>query len=329
MKILAIRVGRAGDIVMVTPALQAILDKWPQAELHVLTSPDGQRVLKGFHDKLTQLIIYQRKGIKGLLEKGRVKKLIKQTAYDRIFCFELNPGFLKLLDGQSATINQIGEEDSVINYAERCLKVVCQPEEIQDRWLSLPVTDEGKKSARQQLLGQNITDDDFVIGIHPSFSALRKFSLRNKDTRTQKGWPAEYFARLASMLVEHGESHGKRIYVIMDLVPEDRELGERIVQLSNGKAKLFIPPLNFERYKALLQRMNLLVSPDTGPMHIAAAVGTQLVALFAGHDPRDCGPYVPDKQYRVLRAEDMSEPELGLAAITPEIAFEACKVFLP
>lgn len=131
------------------------------------------------------------------------------------------------------------------------------------------------------------------------------------------------------MIADYAETHSKRIFVIMDLVPEDRELGEIIVRLSGNRAILFIPPLNFERYKALLQRMNLLVSPDTGPMHIAAAVGTSLVALFAGHDPRDCGPYVPDSQFRVLRAEDMSHPEQGLAAITSETVFNACKVFLP
>jgi ADP-heptose:LPS heptosyltransferase len=64
-------------------------------------------------------------------------------------------------------------------------------------------------------------------------------------------------------------------------------------------------------------------------MHIGAAVGTRLVALFAGHDPRDCGPYVPENQFAVLRAEDMPKPELGLAAISPEKVFEACKPFLP
>ena len=328
MKILAVRVGRAGDIVMVTAALQAMLDKWPEAELHVLTSPDGKRVLKDFHERLTRLIIYQRKGLKGLLEKGRIKRQINKTVYDKIFCFELNKSFLKLLDRQPAKIKQIQQQSSVTNYAERCLKVVCQADEIVDRWLYLPVTDEGKRLAQQQLQQRQIGDDDFVIGLHPSFSALRKLSFRNRDTRSQKGWPAEHFAKLACMIAEYAEAQSRRIFVIMDLVPEDRSLGESIVSLSGGRAVLFIPPLNFERYKALLQRMDILVSPDTGPMHIAAAVGTPLVALFAGHDPRDCGPYVPDSQFKILRAEEMAQPELGLAAISPEVVFEACKGFM-
>ena len=125
MKILAIRVGRAGDIVMVTAALKAMLEIWPEAEVHVLTSPDGKRVLKGFHPRLTQLIIYQRKGIKGLLERGRVKRQINQTDYDKIFCFEMKSSFLNLVEQQTAPVKQITPEQTIINYARRCLKMVC------------------------------------------------------------------------------------------------------------------------------------------------------------------------------------------------------------
>ncbi len=328
MKILAIRVGRAGDLLMVTAALKAILDKWPEAELHVLTSPDGRRVFKGFHERLTQLIIYQRSGLKGLLQRGRVKKEINQTVYDQIFCFELNPRFLKLLDKQTASIKQITQDDAITNYSRRCLNVVCEGDERNDRWLYLPVTELGRKLALEQLQQQGIGDDDFVIGLHPSFSGFRKWSFRNQHARNQRGWPAQHFAKLAMLFAEYAKTQPRKIFVIMDLVPEDRELGETIVRLSGGQVIAFIPPLNFERYKALLQRMDLLVSPNTGPMHIAAAVGTHLVTLFAGHDPRDCGPYVPDSQFKVLRAEEMPEPELGLAAISPEKVFEACKTFL-
>lgn len=329
MKILAIRVGRAGDIVMVSAALKAMLDKWPEAELHVLTSPDGKRVLNGFHERLTQLIIYQRKGIKGLLERGRVKKQINKTNYDKIFCFELKNSFLELVDQQTAAVSQITEADPIINYALRCLKMVCRDDELKDRWLYLPVTEQGVQLAREQLQQYDINDDDFVIGLHPSFSGFRKLSFRNQNARSRRGWPAGHFAKLARMFAEYAEAQSRRIFVIMDLVAEDRELGETIIRLSGGQVIMFILPLNFERYKALLHRMDLLISPNTGPMHIAAAVGTNLVALFAGHDPRDCAPYVPDSQFRVLRAEEMEQPELGLEAISPEKVFEECKVFLP
>lgn len=329
MNILIIRVGRAGDIVMLTPAIRAVLDKWPEASLHILTSPDGKRVLNGFDKKISRLVIFDRKGLKGVFAKREVRKQLEEYQYDKVFCFELNPVFLQLVDKENSEVHAIQTTTSVTNYAERCLRVVLPQEDLSKRWLTLPVTNEGKRLAQQQLLEKEIRDDDFVVGLHPSFSALRKFSFRNQATRSQKGWPAESFARLSQLIDEYAQSEKKRIFIVMDLVPEDRELGETIVKASGNKAILFIPPLNFERYKAFLQRVNLLVSPDTGPMHIAAAVGTNLVALFAGHDPRDCGPYVPDDQYQVLQAEKMPQPELGLAAIAPEKVFEACRKYLP
>ena len=75
--------------------------------------------------------------------------------------------------------------------------------------------------------------------------------------------------------------------------------------------------------------MNLLITPDTGPMHIAAAVGTRNICLFSGKSPEDCGPYMKPEHYIALRSEDYGDTELGLRAIKPEHVFEACKKLLP
>ena len=115
----------------------------------------------------------------------------------------------------------------------------------------------------------------------------------------------------------------------MDLLPEEKELGQKIVNASNDTITLLIPPPNFERYKATLSRMNFLIAPDTGPAHIAAAVGTNLVALFSGHNPNDCAPYTAMNKLKILRAEDCQHPELGLAAISAEDVFQASSAFLP
>jgi ADP-heptose:LPS heptosyltransferase len=114
----------------------------------------------------------------------------------------------------------------------------------------------------------------------------------------------------------------------MDVLPEERRLVEAIEKESGGTVRLISAPPDFERYKAVLERMALLVTPDTGPMHIAAAIGTPLVALFSRKSPEDCGPFMPADKYRVLRAEDAPHPEFGLTAITPESVFDACTPFL-
>ncbi len=112
-------------------------------------------------------------------------------------------------------------------------------------------------------------------------------------------------------------------------MPEEKELGLEIIEASQHSVELLTPAPDFERYKATLARMDLLIVPNTGPMHIGAAVGTNIVALFSIHNPKDCAPYTAMNKLKVLRAEDCQHPELGLAAISAEDVFQASSSFLP
>ncbi len=112
-------------------------------------------------------------------------------------------------------------------------------------------------------------------------------------------------------------------------MPEEKELGMKIIEASQHNVKLLTPAPDFERYKATLARMDLLIVPNTGPMHIAAAVGTNIVSLFSIHNPKDCAPFTDQSKLTVLRAEDCQDPEQGLAAISADDVFQASKTFLP
>jgi len=96
------------------------------------------------------------------------------------------------------------------------------------------------------------------------------------------------------------------------------------VELSGGKVSMLTPPLDFQRYKATLARMNILVTTDTGPMHIGGAVGTNLVALFGGTDPNDSGAYVPAERCQIVQSASDK-----ISDITAQHVFEASKRFLP
>jgi heptosyltransferase I len=331
VKILAVRVGRAGDVVMVTPALRALLKNYPDAELHVLTAPDGKRILNGFDPRLTRLHIYDRKKLNAFMMRREIRKQIMQEGYDQIYSFELHPGYLKFWHGVQAEVFQITQEEQHLNYSLRCLNVVRKGADrnIDNEWVNLPVQETGRAMAEAMLVEAGITAENFVVAMHPSFSGLRKASFRSKKAHYLRQWPVESFGRLAQLLTEYASQAGLQLKIIMDLLPDERELGEAIVQASNHSVTLLTPVPNFERYKAVLQRANLLVTPNTGPMHIGGAVGTNMVALFSGLSPDDCGPYVSADQYTALRAEDTDKAELGIAAITPGSVFEACKNFLP
>lgn len=311
---------------MVLPALRRVFDRFPAAQVDVLTSPDGVRVLKGFHPRLGALMVQRKSGIRA---RVRLRRLVTNGDYDHIFCFETHPRFQKLSGMTRAQVTLLPAAlDRPMHYAQRCLLAVDPAGGSEPQVPYLGIQDRGATEAAALLAESGIGDETLLVGLHPTCSSSRKRFWRGRGTRHNKEWPAEHFAALADRLFAYAGERGVDLRVLMDLLPDEREYGERIVAASGGRVLLQTPPPDFERYKAVLRRMDVLVTPDTGPMHLAAALGTPLVALFAGKNPADCGPFAPAEQYRVLRAEDMPGAEQGIRAIPPEAVFAACRVLL-
>lgn len=330
-KILIVRVGRAGDMIMITPSLRALLENYPDHELHILTSPDGKRVLSGFDTRVTKIWIYEKNRPLKVFTRMRQYNEIQQAGYEYIFNFELKSSYKKIYKNSKAKIFELDETEPQLNYAKRCLNVVQKSieNEITNYWDWLPVTKDGTDKARVQLLDAGISNTDFVIGIHPSFSGTKKGMFSDRGRNYMREWPPEYFATVINMLAEYSNEKRLNIRIIIDLLPEEKTLGDTIVKYCDKNAELFTLKPDFQRYKALLKRMNLLITPDTGPMHIAAAVGTKNICLFSGKSPDDCGPYMPSEDYLAIRSEDYDNNHLGLRAIEPDHVFEACERFLP
>lgn len=328
-KILVVRAGRVGDMVMITPALTAILKYFKKAEIHILTGSDGKRVLNNFDTRITQFYLYNRKSINAEWIRYKLKSVIGLENYTHIFCFETKPSYLKLFSKSQAAIHVNKNCTLEKNYAWHCLQTVSRVTGQQSKeWISLKVNKESVKQSDDIFIENKIDRNAFIIGLHPSFSGLKKFKFRSQRSLHERGWPEESWAALARALKKYAEEKEIKIHIIMDLLEEDRALGERIVALSDNTITLLIPEMNFERYKATLNSMDLLVTPNTGPMHVAGALGTKMVALFAVESPDNCGPYIPAEQYTPLMAEDMQNPEAGLAAITVEHVLDACKPFI-
>jgi lipopolysaccharide heptosyltransferase I len=101
-----------------------------------------------------------------------------------------------------------------------------------------------------------------------------------------KLWPAERFGALAGLLREQG------LPSLVTWGPGEEGLAERVVSASAGAARRCFATTLLE-YVALARRARLVVAADTGPMHLAAAVGTPVVALFGPTDPARNGPFAP------------------------------------
>lgn len=328
--ILVVRVGRLGDMIMITAALRALLDKFPDARVDILTSADGNRVLRDYDPRIGQLIHYDRRHLIPFWHRRQLTQQIQAANYDYIYCFETNPSFAALWTHTSAKTYSLHRDPNIIqNYAQDCLELVLpKPATTNSYWINLTVTESGREQLQAVLKQAGIPSAAILVGLHPSFSGLAKNPLRRGKHAKHKIWPAQHWADLAHQLIQYGEQMGRPIVPIIDLLPEEARLGQTINRLCGQRILILTEPPNFARYQAYLERLDLLVSPDTGPMHLAAALNTPVVALFSGKDPRDCGPFAPPENYRILRAEDGENPGAGLAGITPEVVMQGCLGYL-
>ncbi len=322
MRTLAVRIGRAGDIVMTTPALETLLEAFPEARMTMLTSKDGRRLLNGYHPRLDTIWVYNRSGLGPYFAAKDLKRKISAAGFDSAYCFDSSRSIRALLRGVVRNLHTLPDPTTPVHCARHYLDLVEQTlgRPVSTRPVRLPVSAEAIAGVHDELARHGIGEKHYLIGIHPTYSGYSRV-FRNRQ-HIHKMWPAERFAELCRRLQDSNPARPTRI--IMDLLPHERQIGERILRQAGNAVTMLTEAPNIERYKALLRRLNLFVTPDTGPMHIAAAMGTEMVTLFSGHDPRDCGPYMDPSKFTILQAEKFPGTRPGIANIEVDAVYQAC-----
>jgi lipopolysaccharide heptosyltransferase I len=121
---------------------------------------------------------------------------------------------------------------------------------------------------------------------HPE--AARGFILLNPGAAwPNKRWPPDRFGAIAAIVRER---HGLHSAVLWG--PGEEALAASVTRSSSGAA-FAAPPTTLPGLLALARSAKLIVTGDTGPLHLAAAVGTRVVALFGPTDPARNGPWNP------------------------------------
>ena len=322
MRILAVRIGRVGDTVMMTPALNAIIRCYPDAQITILASPDGKRLLRDFHPQIEQIWTWDRHGlIKSYRDKRQLLQKIANSRFDRTFCFDTSKRIANLFDRVDTEFHWFHSPTELKHSARHYLDLVASTCDIdvEQFFNYLPVDDDYRKQVDEELAALGIQPDDIVVMMHPTFSGYSRLGLRKRKARIRKLWPANAYGRLGKRLASH-RIDGRPLKPLIDLLPAEMPLGRKIARASDGAITLPETPPNFGRYKALIARADLLLTPDSGPMHIASAVGTCIVAFFSRKEPADCGPYMEPSLFTILRSDD---PVKGIATIDVDTVYDA------
>lgn len=137
--------------------------------------------------------------------------------------------------------------------------------------LHLPVTDEAARDIAQRLRAAGLTSQEALVVVHPWTANLRK------------QWPLD---RVRGMIARLSALPQARVLVVGG--PEERLHAHGLVQGMGPGVTSLVGELLLPALAACLRRARVVVSNDSGPMHLAAAVGTPVVALFGTQDPGSC-----------------------------------------
>jgi len=275
--ILLIRFGSLGDVVLTTPVIGAVRDAFPNAYIAMLVGSRSADIVSA-DPRLDEVIFFKRdaKGSKGLEEMRKVTDLLRGRDFDvsvdmqRKFrsAYVAYKGKVRCRIGYHqprAFLCSIKVPDEVNKHAvDRNLDLV-KPLGIENasREPKMHISDEDRLFAIQRFEAHGLTSGEPILGIFPGAGWRPRC------------WMPERFAQVADLAVQNNNA---RVVVFGGLGEED--IVESVAKNMNSKPVLMNEKVTLRQLAGMIERCDVMLSNDTGPMHISVAIGTKTVALF-------------------------------------------------
>lgn len=303
-KILLIRLDNLGDMLLTTPAFHAVKSALPEASLVLLASPAGGQV-GALDPDIERVLLYEAPWVDPWQElphdSQREQQMIarlKEERFDGAIIFTsfrqspLPAAYLCYLadiplraaasiDGPGSLLTTRHKHpEHLMHEVERGLDLVgALGMHTHEKELVLRVPIEAQREAESYLAEHRASSHHPLIVVHPGCSM---------PART---YPWEQYAELINLLVEQLGA-----FVVISGAKNERALVEQVRERVRAGYHACTPgmagDLDFPAFCALIQRADLAITNNTGPMHIAAAVKTPVIALFAlTNPPEQWGPW--------------------------------------
>jgi len=292
-RILVARTDKIGDVLLSTPVFEVLRKNYPNAYIAALVSPYALDIVKA-NPFIDEVIVYDKdKKHKSILNSIKFILLLKKKRFDlalilhpinRMHLIAYFAGIPRrvgynrklgmLLTDKINHTKQFGAKHEMEYTLDlvRCLGI-----EPQDVFPYMPLSKESQDKADQILVDEGIGKEDIILSIHPSASCFSKI------------WPLERFAAVSDALVE---KYGFKVLIIASA--KDYDLAQNVLRGMKHKAVNLAGKTSVGELAALLKRSRLLISNDSGPVHIAWALGTPVIAIFGrnqkGLSPLRWGP---------------------------------------
>jgi ADP-heptose:LPS heptosyltransferase len=289
-RIALFRALQLGDLLCATPAMRAIRERFPRAEITLIGLPWAQEML----GRLPSIDSFQEflgfPGIPEIPVNGAATELFLSEARRRRYDFFIQmQGDGTVSNGVAAAIGVARTAGHGPTRDHRLTARLdwCEEEHEVARWLRLsraidcPETDESiafplfpeDHERANSLLGDLTNNGGPIVVLHAGA----------RDSRRR--WPPEQFAELGNALVGRHNAH-----IVLTGTRQEREITGRVRDRLRVPAIDLIGRTDLGSFAAILARSDLLVTNDTGASHIAAALGATSIVLFGPSDPRRWAP---------------------------------------
>ena len=288
-RILIVTVNWLGDVLFTTPFIKALRRKFPGSHIACLVVPRAKELLED-NPNVNELVIYDEYGEhESLIGKARLVSELRKKRFDTAFILHrsFTRALIVLLSGVKNRIGYntkhrgllltraarepggtVHKVEYFLNLAAECLAPT------DDKDYEFFVQDRPRGEMADLLKGCGIEKDDMLIVLNPG------------GNWPPKRWPKENFTQLADRLAS--DLHVK---VVITGGGHDVSLADEIARLAKSKPAVFAGKTTIKQLAALMERAALVISSDSGPMHLALAVRTKVIALFGPTSDLITGPY--------------------------------------
>ena len=297
-----------GDAVMCTPALLTLREVFPMASIAVLARPSIADLLRS-HPAVDSLVLYDYKGShSGLGGKLSLIRQLRKEGYDLAILLQnaVEAALLVWLagiphrigyptDGRGVLLSHSvplpihAEMLHQVEYYQRLLMFLTGRDSMYSP--TLAVLPDEVKSINEKLNVLGVKEGDVLIGLNPG-----------SVYGGAKRWLPERFAESADRLVESPalqKNHNGSVRCVIVGAPGEEDLGETIAGKMRHRPIVLSGKTTLQGLMALIKRCHLLITNDTGPMHIANAFGVPVVAIFGPTDHTTTSPFI--EPYSIVR----------------------------
>jgi heptosyltransferase-1 len=289
MNILIVRLGALGDIVHAVPAVAALRAAYPSAAIDWLVEA-RHRAMVDLVTAVDRVIALERRSIAGWMDAAAA---LRPRRYDVAIDFQglLKSAVLARMSGARRVLGfsiwHLREKTARPFYSETADAATEAGRHIILKNLgllrSLDITDESIRFPLARTESAALADVRRLLG------GPAPFALINPGAAwPNKRWPADRYGEVAAFLKEV-----RNVPSFVLWGPGEEGLAREVVDASRGAARL-APPTGLPDLLELSRAASLMISGDTGPLHVAAAAGTPAVAIFGPTDPDRNGPWAAE-----------------------------------